>query len=53
MTAPHARGIIAVMNVGLLLIHVVSGGLIAAHGAQKLSGWLGSAGPDGTGAFFE
>jgi putative oxidoreductase len=29
------------------------GGLFAAHGAQKLFGWFGGHGPDGTAQFFE
>lgn len=33
------------MNVGLFLIHVVPGLLIAAHGSQKLFGLFGGAGP--------
>lgn len=41
------------MNEGLLLLRVVFGGLIAAHGAQKLFGWFGGYGLAGTGGFFE
>lgn len=41
------------MNVGLLLIHVVAGLVIAAHGSQKLFGALGGHGPEGTGRFME
>jgi len=38
---------------GLLLARLVPGVLIAAHGAQKLFGWLGGYGIAGTGGFFE
>jgi putative oxidoreductase len=29
------------------------GGIFVVHGTQKLFGWFGGAGPDGTGEFFE
>jgi len=38
---------------GLLIARVVVGLLIAAHGAQKLFGWLGGYGLAGTAGFFE
>src|SRR3954469_21321680 len=38
---------------GLILIRLVFGPLLALHGAQKLFGWLGGYGLDGTGGFFE
>src|SRR5207237_5218482 len=38
---------------GLLLVRLVFGGLMAAHGSQKLFGWLGGYGLTGTGTFFE
>lgn len=41
------------MDIGLLLIRVVLGGTIAAHGAQKLFGLFGGGGLAGTGAFLE
>jgi putative oxidoreductase len=41
------------MDVGLLIARVVFGGLIFAHGAQKLFGWFGGYGLAGTGGFFE
>ena len=41
------------MNAGLLLIRLVVGLLMAAHGAQKLLGWLGGYGLAGTAAFFD
>ena len=37
---------------GLLLIRVVFGAQLAAHGAQKLFGWFGGPGPQGTAGFF-
>jgi putative oxidoreductase len=39
------------MELGLLLIRVVAGGLLAGHGVQKLFGWLGGSGLDGTGGY--
>jgi putative oxidoreductase len=41
------------MDTGLLLLRLVFGGLMAAHGAQKLFGWFGGYGLSGTGGFFE
>jgi putative oxidoreductase len=41
------------MAYGLLLLRVVAGGTIFAHGAQKLFGWFGGAGLRGTAGFFE
>ena len=41
------------MAVGLLVIRVVFGSLMAGHGAQKLFGWFGGYGLTGTGAFLE
>ena len=41
------------MDAGLLLVRVVLGLLMAAHGAQKLFGWFGGYGIAGTGGFFE
>jgi len=41
------------MDTGLLIARVVLGGLMAAHGAQKLLGWFGGYGLTGTGTFME
>jgi putative oxidoreductase len=41
------------MDNGLLVARVVIGGRMAAHGAQKLLGWFGGYGLNGTGAFME
>jgi putative oxidoreductase len=41
------------MDSGLLVARIVLGGLMAAHGAQKLFGWFGGYGLSGTGAFME
>jgi putative oxidoreductase len=41
------------MEIGLFLIHVTVGALLAGHGAQKLFGWFGGHGVEGTGGFFE
>jgi putative oxidoreductase len=41
------------MDAGLVLIRLVIGLMMAAHGAQKLFGWFGGYGLAGTGGFFE
>lgn len=41
------------MELGLLLLRVVVGLLVAGHGAQKLFGLFGGHGLAGTGSFFE
>lgn len=41
------------LNIGLLLIRLIFGLLMAAHGTQKLFGWFGGYGLAGTGGFFE
>ena len=44
---------LATVSTGLLLGRLVLGLLMAAHGSQKLFGWLGGHGLDGTGGYFE
>lgn len=39
------------MDFALLVLRVVIGGLLIGHGAQKLLGWFGGHGLDGTGGF--
>jgi putative oxidoreductase len=41
------------MDFGLLIARLILGLAIAAHGAQKLFGWFGGYGLNGTGGFFE
>ena len=41
------------MDLGRLLTRVTIGGTFFVHGTQKLFGWFGGYGPDGTGQFFE
>jgi putative oxidoreductase len=41
------------MEIGLLIIRLIVGLTLAAHGAQKLFGWFGGYGLTGTGQFFE
>lgn len=41
------------MAYGLLLLRLVAGGTLFAHGAQKLFGWFGGHGLRGTAGFFE
>jgi len=41
------------MAFGLLILRLVVGALFAAHGVQKLYGWLGGHGIEGTAEFFE
>jgi putative oxidoreductase len=41
------------MHPGRLLLRFTIGGTFFVHGTQKLFGWFGGYGPDGTGQFFE
>lgn len=38
---------------GKLLLRATVGGYFFGHGMQKLAGWFGGGGPEGTGQFFE
>lgn len=40
-------------DLGLLLLRLGTGGVLAAHGTQKLFGWFGGRGIEGTGQFME
>jgi putative oxidoreductase len=41
------------MKLGLALLRSITGVLFMGHGLQKLAGWFGGHGLDGTGQFFE
>ncbi|HZD87808.1 MAG TPA: DoxX family protein [Gaiellaceae bacterium] len=41
------------MGIGKLLLRATIGGYFFGHGMQKLAGWFGGGGPQGTGQFFE
>jgi len=41
------------MGLGKLMLRATLGGYFFGHGMQKLAGWWGGAGPEGTGQFFE
>jgi len=40
-------------DAGLLALRLAVGGILAAHGVQKLFGWFGGHGPKDTAAAFE
>jgi putative oxidoreductase len=41
------------MRLGLFILRVVLGVLFVGHGTQKLFGWFGGYGPEGTGGYME
>lgn len=41
------------MKIGRMILRAVVGGYFIGHGTQKLFGWFGGYGPEGTGQFFE
>ena len=41
------------VHLATFILRVTVGGLLAGHGAQKLFGWFGGAGPEGTGKMME
>jgi putative oxidoreductase len=41
------------MGIGKLILRATVGGYFVGHGMQKLAGWFGGGGPDGTGEHFE
>jgi putative oxidoreductase len=41
------------MDIGRLLVRLTIAGTFFVHGTQKLFGWFGGYGPDGTGQYFE
>src|SRR6201996_2477136 len=41
------------MKFGRLILRIIVGGYFFGHGTQKLFGWFGGYGPEGTGQFFE
>ena len=41
------------MRLGLAVLRILVGLLFVGHGTQKLFGWFGGGGPEGTGQFFE
>jgi putative oxidoreductase len=40
-------------SIGVLIVRLVVGGLLAGHGAQKLFGWFGGSGLEGTAGWLE
>jgi putative oxidoreductase len=41
------------MGIGKLMLRATLGGYFLGHGMQKLAGWFGGGGPEGTGQVFE
>src|SRR2546423_7602807 len=53
VSLPSVRVAGEVMGLGKLMLRATLGGYFFGHGMQKLAGWFGGAGPEGTGRFFE
>jgi putative oxidoreductase len=53
MTSPDFHFYPLALAAGLLVARLAVGLAMAAHGSQKLFGWFGGHGLDGTGGFFE
>jgi putative oxidoreductase len=49
----HAMGFTPAHNLGLLTLRAGVGGVLFAHGAQKLFGWFGGPGIEGTAGAFD
>src|SRR2546423_13341438 len=41
------------MGLGKLILRATMGGYFFGHGMQKLAGWFGGGGPEGTGEMFD
>jgi len=56
-SAPPVQGVTVTcfdrQDLGLLLLRLGTGGVLAAHGSQKLFGWFGGGGIEGAGAAME
>jgi putative oxidoreductase len=52
MNATYPRDL-STLSLGLLILRLAFGLVMAAHGSQKLFGWFGGYGIAGTGGFFE
>ena len=53
LVSDRVPGYDPVMDLGRLALRLTIGGTFFVHGTQKLFGWFGGHGPDGTGQFFE
>jgi putative oxidoreductase len=51
--SPSTFAHLATISTGLLVVRLVLGLLLAAHGSQKLFGWFGGHGLAGTGGYFD
>jgi putative oxidoreductase len=49
----RSRATAPAIDLGRLLLRLTVGGTFFVHGTQKLFGWFGGYGPDGTGQFFD